>query len=148
MQHVAEADNPFGRLLSRLQLTGAELLSRERAIAVFAPFVANFSLRTKDVGRERQDATMECRSTVATELGAVDQGEDGLYRSNFWSAGVVDTKPGARAAGVADGVCPLAIGGTPGSARHDPPPGGVLCVGWHGGRFGGVYVAGSALHGL
>ena len=84
IQHISGEDNHWGDLLSRWRALDSEgLLVRANVIAVVAPPTCDYQMRSKGEIKDRQDPVARGQVEVATPLGTVSRGEDGLYRVSY-----------------------------------------------------------------
>ena len=84
IQHIPGEDNHWGDLLSRWRVLDSEgPLVRANVIAVVSPPTGDYQMPSKGDIKDRQDAVARGQIEVATPLGTVTRGEDGLYRVSY-----------------------------------------------------------------
>ena len=84
IQHIPGEDNHWGDLLSRWRMLDSEgPLVRANVIAVAAPPTGDYQVPSKGEIKDRQDAVARGQVEVATPLGTVTRGEDGVYRVSY-----------------------------------------------------------------
>ena len=84
IQHIPSEDNHWSDLLSRGRVLDSEgPLVRANGIAVVAPPTGNYQMPSKGETKEMQDAVARGQVELATPLGTVTRGEDGLYRVSY-----------------------------------------------------------------
>ena len=84
VQHIPEKDNHWNDLLSRWQVLDSESpLVRANVIAVVAPPTGDDQMPSKSEIKDRQDAAVRGHVEVATPLGTVIRGKDGVYRGPY-----------------------------------------------------------------
>ena len=84
IQHIPGEDNHWSDLLSRWRVLDSEgPLVRANVIAVVAPPTGDYQMPSKGEIKDRQDAVARGQVEVATPLGTVTRGEDGLYRVSY-----------------------------------------------------------------
>ena len=84
IQHIPGEDNHWGDPFSRWRVLDSEgLLVRANVVAVVAPPTGDYQMPSKGELKDRQDAVARGQVEVATPLGTVTRGEDGLYRVSY-----------------------------------------------------------------
>ena len=84
IQHIPGEDHHWGDLLSRWRVLDSEgPLVRANVIAVVAPPTGDYQKPSKGEIKDRQDVVARSHVEVATPLGTVTRGEDGLYRVSY-----------------------------------------------------------------
>ena len=83
IQHIFEEDNHWGGLLLRWRVLDSECpLERANIILVAAP-IGDYQMPSKSEIKDRQDAVARGLLEVATPLGTVTRGKDGVYRDSY-----------------------------------------------------------------
>ncbi|CAN0217617.1 unnamed protein product [Ascophyllum nodosum] len=84
IRHIPGGDNHWGDLLSRWRVLDSKgPLVRANVIAVVTPPTGDHQMPSRDEIKDRQDAMARGHVEVATPLGTVTRGEDGLYRVSY-----------------------------------------------------------------
>ena len=90
IQHIPGEDNHGGDLLSRWRVLDSEgPLVRANVVAVVAPPTGDYQMPSNGEIKDRQDAVARGQVEVATPLGTVTRGEDGLYRMSYQGENVL-----------------------------------------------------------
>ena len=84
IQHIPGNDKQCGDLFSRWRVLDSEApLVRANVIAVVAPPTGDYHMMPKNEIEDRQDALARGQVEVATSLGTVTRGEDGVCRVSY-----------------------------------------------------------------
>ena len=84
IQHIPGEDNHWGGLLSSWRVLDSEgPLVCANVIAVVVSPTGDYQMPSKGEIKDRQDAVARGQVEVATPLGTVTRGEDGLYRVSY-----------------------------------------------------------------
>ena len=85
IQHIPGENDHWGDLLSRWRVLDSESLVRANVIASIAPPTGDYQMPSNREMKDRQDVVARGQVEVATPLGTMTRGEDGMYRVSYQS---------------------------------------------------------------